>query len=149
MITPSVTMPNRMYSRGEFISPPSFLAYRRSQPTVKLMNARNDTRVTTTTIRSSIQFLLVGLWVLGIASLSSSIWSNHGIRRATIPAACGLRSQAQEGLHRKRLGQVGQRVKLCQATWTHPHSRKHDHGEALGVTLEHLRMKPPFPLRRP
>src|SRR5579864_7342663 len=38
------------------------LSYRRSQPSVNPINARNVTMVTTMTIRSSIQILLIGQW---------------------------------------------------------------------------------------
>jgi hypothetical protein len=48
-----------MYSSGVFIA----FSYRRSQPMVKLIRTANDTMVTITTIRSSMQFLL-GRWIV-------------------------------------------------------------------------------------
>lgn len=54
--TPRVTMPTRIYSIAEFTA--FLLSYRRSQASVKPINARNVIMVTSTIIASSIQTLL-------------------------------------------------------------------------------------------
>ncbi len=59
-------------------------------------------------------------------------------RSANKPAMCRLGCQAQERLQGKRLGQVGQDVKLLQAMWAHTHSRKHYDGQFLGITIDLL-----------
>jgi hypothetical protein len=104
------------------------------------MSTRNDTRVTTTTIRSSMEFLLVGLWVIGSQSISTfSV-------RGSIPAVSCLHSQPQKCLHRERFWQIGQWVKFSEPTWADPDGGKHDDREPLDVTLDLLRTKPAFPL---
>src|SRR2546428_12517183 len=94
----------------------TLLSYRRSQASVKAMNATNETMVTTTTIRSSIQILLVKLRVLNTRRISIPLFS---IFRACISALCRLRRQAQQGFYRKRFGQVGQGMKFSEPARAH------------------------------
>src|SRR5260370_18622535 len=80
------------------------------------MNAINETIVTTTTIRSSMQFLLVGRWILYVQYIST-----------LISAARRLRRQAQERLDRKRLWQVRQGTKFCQPARAPPYRLRDPH----------------------
>src|SRR2546426_318483 len=127
----------------------TLLSYRRSQPSVKPMNAINKTMVTTTTIRSSIQFL-VGPRVLQSCNNCDVPVSQHTWRaltsltlpRARLPPPCGLNSQAQERIHRKRLGKICQGVKLSKTAWTHTDGGQHDDGQLLAVAIDVLRVEP-------
>src|SRR6266496_596713 len=93
------------------------------------MNATNDTMVTTTTIRSrSMQFLLVRPRELSSRSRFSLI------RRLAVPALGSLCCQAQDGLHRKRLGYIRKWVKFRQPARADEHGRQHHHRQLLALS---------------
>src|SRR5438445_13528058 len=53
------------------------------------------------------------------------------------PALCGLRGKAQQRVHRKRFGQIRQRVKLRKATRADTDGRKDHHRQLLTLSLHH------------
>src|SRR5215472_1421108 len=56
------------------------------------------------------------------------------------PALCGLRSKAQQGIHRKRFWQIRQRVKLREPTRADAHGRKDHHRKLLALSLHDQRL---------
>src|SRR5260370_42047104 len=142
MSTPSVTMPTRIYSSPEFIR--SLLCYRRSQPSVKPMNATNITMVTSTIIASSIQILLMGYGIP--RTLGSFLIFQFGDCVAISPLS-SLCCQSQQSIHRKWFGQVRQRAKFQQAAWADPYRRKHGDGQLPGIPIHLHRSKPSLLLR--
>src|SRR5260370_22735526 len=135
-------MPTRIYSSPEFIR--SLLCYRRSQPSVKPMNATNMTMVTSTIIASSIQILLMGYGIP--RTLASFLIFQFGDCVALSPWS-SLCCKSQQSIHRKWFGQVRQRAKFQQAAWADPYRRKHGDGQLPGIPIHLHGSKPSLLLR--
>src|SRR5260370_103276 len=94
-------MPTRIYSSPEFIR--SLLCYRRSQPSVKPMNATNMTMVTSTIMTSSIQILLMGYGIPRTLGFFLIFQFGDGVAISTLSSLC---CQSQQSIHRKWFGQA-------------------------------------------